>query len=117
MSGGGGFYKYRCKYFYYEDPCPNWVWVKNAPCAKCLSEGRDDEPASPPQVRQPAGSGAWDIIVPDIRDGVLQYTLMEMVAPTDNSTTWTLREKVKPPPDGVEERRAPQAGLRTNLRS
>lgn len=35
MSGAGGFYKYRCKYFYTHN-CPNWVWVNNAPCASCL---------------------------------------------------------------------------------
>lgn len=31
----GGFYKYRCKYFYTHN-CQNWVWVNNAPCATCL---------------------------------------------------------------------------------
>ncbi|CAH0034977.1 unnamed protein product [Clonostachys rhizophaga] len=36
----GGFYKYRCKYFYSHN-CTNWVWVNNAPCASCLAEGRD----------------------------------------------------------------------------
>ncbi|KAK3933498.1 hypothetical protein QBC46DRAFT_434149 [Diplogelasinospora grovesii] len=40
MSGSGGFYKYRCKYFYTHN-CPNWVWVNNSPCASCLAEGRD----------------------------------------------------------------------------
>ncbi|KAK3933815.1 hypothetical protein QBC46DRAFT_326000 [Diplogelasinospora grovesii] len=40
MSGSGGFYKYRCKYFYTHN-CPNWVWANNAPCASCLAEGRD----------------------------------------------------------------------------
>jgi hypothetical protein len=42
MSGSGGFYKYRCRYFLTHN-CPNWVWVHNAPCANCLAEGRDDE--------------------------------------------------------------------------
>ncbi|KAF8474615.1 hypothetical protein BDZ91DRAFT_758771 [Kalaharituber pfeilii] len=37
---GPGFYKYRCKYFYTHD-CPNWVWVNNSACAKCVSLGRD----------------------------------------------------------------------------
>ncbi|KAK3943199.1 hypothetical protein QBC46DRAFT_378508 [Diplogelasinospora grovesii] len=40
MSGSGGFYKFRCKYFYTHD-CPNWVWVSHAPCASCLADGRD----------------------------------------------------------------------------
>lgn len=31
----GGFYKYRCKYFYTYN-CPNWVWVSNSPCAPCV---------------------------------------------------------------------------------
>lgn len=34
MSGSGGFYKYRCKYFLTHD-CPNWVFVNYAPCADC----------------------------------------------------------------------------------
>ncbi|KAH7303599.1 hypothetical protein B0I35DRAFT_402273, partial [Stachybotrys elegans] len=37
----GGFYKYRCKYFYSHN-CPNWVWVNNSPCASCLADGRDE---------------------------------------------------------------------------
>ncbi|KAK3933646.1 hypothetical protein QBC46DRAFT_107294 [Diplogelasinospora grovesii] len=37
----GGFYKYRCKYYFYTHNCPNWVWVNNAPCASCLADGRD----------------------------------------------------------------------------
>lgn len=35
MSGSGGFYKYRCKYFYTHN-CTNWVYVNNSPCANCL---------------------------------------------------------------------------------
>src|ERR1700712_5753689 len=35
MSGSGGYYKYRCKYWLTHN-CPNWVWVNNAPCAHCL---------------------------------------------------------------------------------
>ncbi|KAH8757123.1 hypothetical protein BGZ57DRAFT_908759 [Hyaloscypha finlandica] len=35
MSGSGGYFKYRCKYWltYY---CSNWVWVNKTPCAHCL---------------------------------------------------------------------------------
>ncbi|PSS22034.1 hypothetical protein M430DRAFT_40825 [Amorphotheca resinae ATCC 22711] len=44
MSGTGGYYKYRCKYWLTYN-CPNWVWVNNASCAHCLAEGRDSETA------------------------------------------------------------------------
>ncbi|EPS35065.1 hypothetical protein H072_11524 [Dactylellina haptotyla CBS 200.50] len=36
----GGYYKYRCKYFYSHN-CPNWVWVNNSTCAECAAAGRD----------------------------------------------------------------------------
>ncbi|KUJ09876.1 uncharacterized protein LY89DRAFT_689786 [Mollisia scopiformis] len=42
MSGSGGYYKYRYK-FWLTYNCPKWVWVNNAPCAHCLADGRDDE--------------------------------------------------------------------------
>ena len=35
MSGSGGFYKYRCKYFYTYN-CPNWVYCNGHACAMCL---------------------------------------------------------------------------------
>lgn len=35
MSSPGGFYKYRCKYFYSHN-CKNWVWVHDTPCSTCL---------------------------------------------------------------------------------
>jgi len=89
MSGSGGFYKYRCRYFLSHN-CPNWVWVHNAPCAACLAEGRDAE--ATPSTQQ-----AWrftrEICVPQILDGTLQYTLMEIVA-DQSGTYWTLRHKV-----------------------
>ncbi|KAF8862763.1 hypothetical protein BDZ45DRAFT_798940 [Acephala macrosclerotiorum] len=49
MSGSGGYYKYRCKYWLTYN-CPHWVWVNNAPCAHCLADGRDDSdmPTPPP---------------------------------------------------------------------
>lgn len=43
MSGSGGFYKYRCKYFYTHN-CNNWVYVNNAPCANCLVSARPPPP-------------------------------------------------------------------------
>ena len=35
MSGSGGFYKYRCKYFYTKS-CQNWVYVNGEACVTCL---------------------------------------------------------------------------------
>lgn len=35
MSGSGGFYKYRCKYFYAKS-CQNWVYVNGEACITCL---------------------------------------------------------------------------------
>ncbi|QUC16532.1 uncharacterized protein UV8b_00773 [Ustilaginoidea virens] len=91
----GGFYKYRCKYFYTHN-CENWVWVNNAPCATCLAVGRDDETLPGPVSMQPR-----DISVPSVQNGVLQYTLKEFVAPTEPSEHWTLRDKAAQPPPAV----------------
>ncbi|OAQ73224.2 hypothetical protein VFPPC_00992 [Pochonia chlamydosporia 170] len=83
----GGFYKYHCKYFYTHN-CQNWVWVNNAPCATCMAEGRDDEKAP---------ASGWmmsrDIAVPCVQNGILQYTMMELVAPTVAGEHWSLRDK------------------------
>ena len=35
MSGGGGFYKYRCKNWLTYD-CTEWVWVNGTACVNCL---------------------------------------------------------------------------------
>ncbi|KAI0971035.1 hypothetical protein F4678DRAFT_461581 [Xylaria arbuscula] len=50
MSGSGGFYKYRCGYFYTHE-CPNWVYVNNTGCAECSAMGRDANPAASQVVR------------------------------------------------------------------
>ena len=34
-SLSGGFYKYRCKYFYLES-CTNWIYVNGEACTPCL---------------------------------------------------------------------------------
>ncbi|KAL2160297.1 hypothetical protein VTH06DRAFT_1470 [Thermothelomyces fergusii] len=54
MSGSGGFYKYRCKYFYTYN-CPNWVYCNGHACAMCLAEGRDaiEAEATAPATWQP----------------------------------------------------------------
>lgn len=95
LTMSGGFYKYRCKYFYTHN-CQNWVWVNNSPCATCLAEGRDDEKAP-----GPASMLSRDISVPCVHNGVLQYMLMELVAPTEPGEHWTLRDKAARPPPAV----------------
>ena len=40
-----------------------------------------------------------DIVVPRVKDGILQYTTMELVAPTaPGEGLWTLRDKITQPP-------------------
>ncbi|KAF7553148.1 hypothetical protein G7046_g7180 [Stylonectria norvegica] len=95
MSGAGGFYKYRCKYFYTHN-CPNWVWINNAPCASCLADGRDSEETLAPSWGIPR-----DIVVPRVLDGILQYTLMELIAPSEPGYEWTLRDKERRPPPSI----------------
>ncbi|KAI2610675.1 uncharacterized protein GGS25DRAFT_518972 [Hypoxylon fragiforme] len=86
MSGSGGYYKYRCKYFYTHN-CPNWVYVNNSPCANCCAEGRDVEGALPERY-------SHDICVPRVEDGIVHYTLMEIVATDEPGNHWMLRYKV-----------------------
>ncbi|KAI1327650.1 hypothetical protein F5Y16DRAFT_189841 [Xylariaceae sp. FL0255] len=90
MSGGGGFYKYRCKYFYTHD-CPNWVYVNNTACATCSSNGRDAEPAPQARVSTTMATGySREICVPRVEGGVLYYTLMAI--PTDAAGNyWALK--------------------------
>ncbi|KAI0025712.1 hypothetical protein F4780DRAFT_774577 [Xylariomycetidae sp. FL0641] len=75
MSGSGGYYKYRCKYFLSHN-CPNWVYVNHTSCANCCAEGREAEGAS---AQGPMWRFSHDICVPRVEGGVLHYTLMEMV--------------------------------------
>lgn len=98
MSGSGGFYKYRCKYFYSHN-CPEWVYQNGATCAKCLAEGRDcnetDIVAAPWRFIR-------EICVPLVQDGVLQYILMDIVPSDEPGNYWTLREKpTQAPPPAV----------------
>ncbi|KFH40308.1 hypothetical protein ACRE_090300 [Hapsidospora chrysogenum ATCC 11550] len=110
MSGTGGFYKYRCKYFYSHN-CPNWVWVNNSACATCLAEGREDAQLQQYRRRQQhqqaqlghpdCATTSRDLLAPRVQDGVLQYRMMELAAPTEaggtssssSSRFWTLRDK------------------------
>ncbi|KAL2149530.1 hypothetical protein VTH82DRAFT_8181 [Thermothelomyces myriococcoides] len=109
MSGSGGFYKYRCKYFYTYN-CPNWVYCNGHACAMCLAEGRDSmetEATAPPNwqqqqrqaqqhVRRPNVASAYtEICVPQAIHGTLRYTVMEII-PTDEpgpGAYWVLRQK------------------------
>ncbi|CAN8103606.1 unnamed protein product [Discula destructiva] len=92
-SGSGGFYKYRCKYFYTYN-CSNWVYVSNAPCASCLAEGRDSSDA-PAHI---GSSRPREIAVPYFDNhGVLQYSLMEIIHTDQSGLYWEVRQKVPLP--------------------
>ncbi|KAF4507188.1 hypothetical protein G6O67_005853 [Ophiocordyceps sinensis] len=92
---GNGFYKYRCKYFI-SHGCDNWVWVAKAPCATCLAVGRDGERADVSPLRF-----SRDIVAPCVRDGVLQYVVMELVPPSEPGHRWQLKDKFPGPPPAV----------------
>ncbi|KAI0136982.1 hypothetical protein BJ170DRAFT_589933 [Xylariales sp. AK1849] len=92
-GGGGGFYKYRCKYFYTHN-CPNWVYVNHSPCASCCAEGREAEETKP--------GTSWtfsrDVFVPRAEDGTLYYTLMEVVNVGETGGDWTFQYKASQQP-------------------
>ncbi|KAI0441057.1 hypothetical protein F4803DRAFT_438391 [Xylaria telfairii] len=80
MSGGGGFYKFRCKYFYTHE-CPNWVYVNNTACASCSAQGRDAEPAA---SQAPNMGYPIEVLFPHAEEGALTYISMELeAAPND----------------------------------
>ncbi|KAK0120078.1 hypothetical protein ONS95_011491 [Cadophora gregata] len=87
MSGSGGYYKYRCKYWLTYN-CPHWVWVNNAPCAHCLADGRDSEMA---EMSAPFRLSR-EVFVPQFEDGMLLYTVMEIVAGSDWDSGWAVKE-------------------------
>ncbi|AEO71598.1 7e952ef6-2c31-4e97-8e91-ab519b523fa0 [Thermothielavioides terrestris] len=112
MSGTGGFYKYRCKYFYTHN-CPNWVYCNGHACAMCLAEGREAADTEPAASAHAQGPSAWqrphqhqqhpptlaEICVPQAIHGTLCYTIMEII-PTDDSSPgayWVLRQKAMEP--------------------
>ncbi|KAK4151205.1 hypothetical protein C8A00DRAFT_36145 [Chaetomidium leptoderma] len=113
MSGSGGFYKYRCKYFYTYN-CPNWVYCNGHACAMCLAEGRDAAESASSMPAQPHSAATWqrpqhqqrpnpsastEICVPQAIQGTLLYTVMEIV-PTDepgSGAYWILRQKAMEP--------------------
>ncbi|KAL2139557.1 hypothetical protein VTI28DRAFT_5038 [Corynascus sepedonium] len=117
MSGSGGFYKYRCKYFYTYN-CPNWVYCNGHACAMCLAEGRDSAEAEAGALSRPHASATWqqaqqqqqqqhqrrqnatastEICVPQAVHGTLRYTVMEIIPsdePGNSGAYWVLRQKV-----------------------
>ncbi|KAL2069634.1 hypothetical protein VTL71DRAFT_14313 [Oculimacula yallundae] len=120
MSGSGGYYKYRCKYWMTYN-CPNWVWVNNSPCAHCLADGRDSDMA---RISAPFRLSR-EVFVPQFEDGMLLYTVMEIIAGSDWDSGWA----VKQPPaeafssvteataisitamDGIDSQRTGKTGL------
>ncbi|KAF2497423.1 hypothetical protein BU16DRAFT_537083 [Lophium mytilinum] len=44
-SGGGGYSKYQCIYWY-QNSCNGWVWQKDDACGKCQAEGFPSKRAS-----------------------------------------------------------------------
>ncbi|KAI1498620.1 hypothetical protein F5X99DRAFT_392879 [Biscogniauxia marginata] len=94
MSGSGGFFRYRCKYFYTHN-CPNWVYVNNTPCQSCAAEGREIESTV---SEAPTWGLSQEICVPQVEDGVLHYTLMEIVNTGEAGNYCTLRYKANQQP-------------------
>ncbi|PSR80031.1 hypothetical protein BD289DRAFT_441544 [Coniella lustricola] len=91
-SGSGGFNKYRCKYFFTYN-CQNWVYVSSSACANCLADGRDAV-ALPAHQEANLNATPKDICVPYFANGVLKYSLMEVVVTDHSGQYWELREKV-----------------------
>lgn len=92
MSGSGGFYKYRCKYFLSYN-CDHWVYVNGTACAYCLAAGRDPDA---PMIAHPAQRLlSQEICVPRPCDGTLEYLFMELVESGDGKNNyWAVRYKV-----------------------
>ncbi|TVY21016.1 hypothetical protein LARI1_G000576, partial [Lachnellula arida] len=87
MSGSGGYYKYRCKYFLTHN-CPHWVWVHNAPCAYCLAEGRDSDVGLMPTPFRLS----QEVYVPHLENGALHYIIMEIIATSDTDSGWVVKD-------------------------
>jgi hypothetical protein len=60
------------------------------------ADGRDNE-----ETYLPSLGLSREIVVPQVLDGILQYTLMELVAPSEPGDDWTLRDKVNRPPPSI----------------
>jgi len=84
---GGGYYKYRCKYWLTHD-CPHWVWVNNAPCAHCLADGRDSDVG----MMQGPFRISREVYVPQLENGSFHYTIMDIIAASDFDSGWTVKD-------------------------
>ena len=114
MSGSGGFYRYRCKYWLTHN-CNNWVYVNGAACAYCVvsfgpwvsdvghsetdkdcgqADGRESMES---ETTAPAHHFSREICVPRVCDGTLQYMLMELVE-SGTGNYWAVRHKVTAQP-------------------
>ncbi|KAI1187789.1 hypothetical protein F5B17DRAFT_398350 [Nemania serpens] len=89
MSGTGGYYRFRCKYFLSHD-CQNWVYIRNGVCAECSAKGRGSEPAAPQASMM---AYPTQICVPRVEGGVLYYTVMEVETVQTNGVNsyWIVR--------------------------
>ncbi|CAK7203720.1 hypothetical protein SEUCBS139899_006466 [Sporothrix eucalyptigena] len=101
MSGSGGFYKYRCKYFLTHD-CPNWVFVNYAPCADCCAAGRDmdnlgEDPSASHHPFLYGASPEFEIGVPIFQDGILRYTFAGMASSYEPSADFASWMTLRPP--------------------
>ncbi|CAK7229336.1 hypothetical protein SCUCBS95973_007186 [Sporothrix curviconia] len=104
MSGSGGFYKYRCKYFLSHD-CPNWVFVNNAPCADCCAAGRDTHDPGQDLLASHhpflyGSSPEFEIGVPVFQDGLLRYTFAGMLSSYEPGADFASWITLRPPLDG-----------------
>jgi hypothetical protein len=77
-----------------------------------LAEGRD---AGETDIVPPPWRFVREIYVPRVHDGVLQYVLMDIVAPGEQGNYWTVKEKPKrqPPPMVMVTSGGPQQILAT----
>jgi len=91
MSGSGGYYKYRCKYWLTYN-CPNWVWVNDAPCAHCLADGRDSDTAVMPGHFRISR----EVYVPQFENGFLHYMVMGIIAGSDTDSGWVIKQQPAP---------------------
>ncbi|KAL1838064.1 hypothetical protein VTJ49DRAFT_3084 [Mycothermus thermophilus] len=82
MSGSGGFFKYRCKYFLSHN-CNNWTYVGGSACSSCVAEGRftdetwntDTTSSSNTNTKSesPTSGNSSDVLVPKAENGTLTY--------------------------------------------
>ncbi|KAI1359187.1 hypothetical protein F5Y08DRAFT_320178 [Xylaria arbuscula] len=97
MSGSGGFYKYRCTYFFTHE-CPNWVYVVNGVCAECSARGREYPPeASPASQSSPSSKDytSENSRMPRPRSTEIQQLVLRRVNQShSNAPEWHIVGKV-----------------------